>query len=54
MENLKHGWSPVFVWDGTPEEPGTRGLLERGCAPVSMEDLRDLRGLKTRQTSLFE
>ena len=54
MENLKHGWSPVFVWDGTPEEPGTRGLLERGCAPVSMEDLRDLRALKTRQTSLFE
>lgn len=54
MENLKHGWSPVFMFDGEPENPGTWGLLERGCAPISMEDLADLRGLNNRQVSLFE
>jgi len=53
-ENLKHGWSPVFMFDGEPEDPGTRGLLERGCAPVSMEGLADLRGRNNRQVSLFE
>ena len=31
-ENLKHGWSPVFVHDdGTP---GARALIERGAAAV--------------------
>ncbi len=41
-ENLKNGWSPVFVNNGEPEDRGTRGLVERGCTPISQEELRDL------------
>lgn len=53
MENLKEGWSPVFVYDGEPEEPGTRGLLERGAEPVSLSQLEQLSALGLQQTSLF-
>ena len=52
-ENLRHGWSPVYVCGSEPEDPGTRGLLERGCTPVSLEDLQDLRAIAADQTSLL-
>lgn len=53
MENLKEGWDPVFVYDGEPEEPATRGLLERGAEPVSLSQLEQLSALGLQQTSLF-
>lgn len=50
-ENLKRGWSPLFLLaDG---RPGTEALLERGAAPVTLEELRDLAGLTAGQTRLF-
>lgn len=53
MENLKAQWSPVWMFDGEPNDPGTRGLLERGAMPVSLSQLQDLSGLGQDQTSLF-
>lgn len=53
LENLKHGWSPVFMCNDEPEDPGTRGLLERGCTAIGTAELRELRGLKEAQTGLF-
>ena len=53
MENLKYGWSPVFMCASEPDDPGTRGLLERGCNPLLPEELHDLRTLEPGQTSLF-
>ena len=53
MENLKEGWSPVFVCSGEPEDPGTRGLLERGAEPVSLSQLGQLNKLGLQQISLF-
>lgn len=42
LENLKHGWSPLFVFeDGTR---GSQALIERGGTPVRrLESLQDLR-----------
>ncbi len=54
MENLKAGWSPVFLCAEEGKDPGTVGLLERGCTPVYTAELKDLRALGSRQTSLFE
>ena len=54
MENLKNQWSPVYMFSGEPEDPGTLGLIERGAAAVSMEDLAGLHELLPKQTSLFE
>ena len=53
MENLKAGWCPVFVSAEEPEDPGTRGLVERGCSPLPTEALGDLRALTPQQTTLF-
>lgn len=53
LENLKAGWSPVFVNDSEPDAPGTRGLLERGGNPVSIEALSRLDGLGAAQLSLL-
>ena len=54
MENIKAGWSPVFMFSGEPEDPGTRGLMERGAAPVSMDELKQLDTLGEMQISLFD
>jgi DNA processing protein len=51
IDNLKAGWSPVFVYD--TGEPGANGLIERGAIPVGREALFDLQGLCQEQTSLF-
>lgn len=53
MENLKEGWSPVFVCTGEPEDPGVRGLLERGAEPVTLSQLGQLSELGLQQISLF-
>lgn len=45
MENLKNGWSPVFICNDEPEDRGTCGLIDRGCRPVRREDLKLLRTL---------
>jgi predicted Rossmann fold nucleotide-binding protein DprA/Smf involved in DNA uptake len=51
LDNLKAGWSPVFVND--TGDPGSQGLIERGAVPVTQEDLADLSALCQDQTSLF-
>lgn len=42
LENLKQGWSPVFMCNEEPEHPGTCGLIERGAVPVLTEELSQL------------
>lgn len=54
MENLKNGWSPVYVCASEPEDPGARGLAAQGCHPVRPEDLQNLAGLEPAQTGLFD
>lgn len=54
MDNLKEGWSPVFVCNDEPEDAGTRGLVERGCIPVETDPVRSVLGLMPSQKSLFE
>ncbi len=54
VENLRSHWSPVFVSDGEPEDPGTRGLLEQGAEPVSVRQLQRLDLLCPRQIGMFE
>ena len=53
IENLKNGWSPVYMCDLEPEDPGTRGLLERGCHAAPLAELADLRALQRGQIGLF-
>lgn len=53
MENLKYDWSPVYVSNLEPEDPGSRGLLERGCQSVCLEELADLDSLQQTQTVLY-
>lgn len=53
MENLQKGWSPVFVCGDEPEDPGTRGLLDRGCGSVLTAELEGLRTLAAAQMGLF-
>lgn len=53
LENLQKGWSPVFVCGDEPEDPGTRGLAERGCGVVRTAELRGLRDLNMEQMKLF-
>lgn len=45
IENLKNGWSQVFMCADEPEDAGSRGLIERGCRPVRREELKRLRPL---------
>lgn len=49
--NLKHGWSPVFLYDDG--SAGARALLERGAAPVTAKQLADLRSLTPAQCAFF-
>ena len=53
LENLKNGWSPVLVSMEEPEDPGARGLVERGAVPVTAADLPSLSALEPSQCSLF-
>ena len=53
LENLKQSWSPVFVCAEEPEDPGAKGLLERGGSPIYTKELKDLRRLQPQQTTLF-
>lgn len=52
VENLKAGWSPVFVYQGLGEDPGAQGLLGLGAEPVSMEALSQLEALSGSQLHL--
>lgn len=52
VDNLKNHWSPVFVCNEEPEDPGTRGLLERGGNPVLCEELGDLSALGDAQLKI--
>lgn len=54
MDNLKEGWSPVFLCNDEPEAPGTRGLRERGCIPVETDRVRSVLDLAPIQKSLFD
>ena len=49
LDNLKHGWSEVFVFDDGSD--GAVALLERGATGVAQ--LRSLEELKQHQLSLF-
>lgn len=53
VSNLKNGWSPVYMCHDEPEDPGARGLVERGCTPVTAAELKDILRLETAQTRLF-
>ena len=53
MENLQHGWSPVWMCADEPEDPGTKGLLERGCGSIRAAELEGLRDLTAAQLGLF-
>ena len=53
LENLKAEWSPVLMFTGEPDDPGTRALVERGAVPITLSDLNDLSSLGKEQTSLF-
>lgn len=52
VDNLKNRWSPVFVCNSEPADPGTKGLLERGGNPVSVDELSDFGALGEAQLSL--
>ncbi len=54
VENLKAEWSPVLMFAGELDNPGTRGLVERGAVPISLSDLNDLSLLGEEQMTLFE
>lgn len=53
LENLKAGWSPVLVCNEEPEQPGTRGLVERGGTPVLTAELNNLDGLDAQQLTML-
>lgn len=53
VENLKHGWSQCFVSVEEPEDPGAKGLVERGCLPLTIENMKDLREQSGGQISLY-
>ncbi len=53
MENLKAQWSPVWMFAGEPEDPGARGLIERGAAPITLSGLNNLSTPGKEQLSLF-
>ena len=49
LDNLRHGWSPLFVFDdGTP---GTRALIDRGATGISR--LHSISELTPHQMTLF-
>lgn len=50
LDNLKHGWSPLFVFDDGSD--GAKALMERGATGVhTLESIHNLAG---DQTSLFD
>lgn len=49
MENLRHGWSALYVFDDGSE--GSRALMERGG--VGVKALEQIAALTPKQTSLF-
>ena len=49
VENLRHGWSDVFIFDDGSE--GAAALAENGATPIS--SLTGIRALENRQLSLF-
>lgn len=53
VENLKHGWSHVFMCSDEPGDPGAAGLLERGCTPVGRAELCGL-SPEPAQTTLYD
>lgn len=54
VENLSHGWSPVYACGEEPVEAGIAGLLERGAQPVLLTELPQISELSPMQTSLFD
>lgn len=39
IENLKHGWIPIFVRNGDETPPGNRRLIEWGALPLGADEL---------------
>ena len=51
LENLKAGWVPLFVRDGSDAPPGNRELLEAGGLAITRDDLTgDSLGERLRDT----
>ena len=50
VENLKHGWSDVYVFDDGSE--GANALMERGASGVKM--LKCISSLQQMQQSWFQ
>ena len=53
LENLKNGWSPVFVCGEEPDDPGVSGLVELGAIPVRIQSLLNLEALRPHQVGIF-
>lgn len=54
VDNLKEGWSALYLCNDEPDDPGTKGLLERGCIPVETDRVRSILDLTPIQRSLFD
>lgn len=51
VQNLRHGWSPVFCFRDGSE--ASEQLVQLGAAPVGIEDLADLSALQNETLRLF-
>lgn len=51
VQNLRHGWSPVFCFRDGSE--ASEQLVQLGAAPVGIEDLADLSTLQNETLRLF-
>lgn len=51
LENLKNGWSPVFVFDD--QSAAAKSLVLRGAKGVVLADLKEFGKLSPAQTALF-
>lgn len=51
LENLRRGWSPLFVNADGGE--GALALIDLGATPLRLDGLRSLRGLEPDQISMF-
>ena len=50
-ENLKKGWSPVFV--AADGRLGTQALAELGAVPITRAELQNLENLRSDEIRLF-
>lgn len=52
LENLRQGWSPVFMCNEEPEDGGTQGLIQRGAVPILTKELSELPLVQAAQLTM--